>query len=195
MKFLLLSILCCSFIAVSHGSATVDLLGSNLTEWAGHVQEVASCMRLPPWAVETCPTSDIIGVLDQLEGMCRVKYCQLCFGVGQQCQCSATPHRAPGPTTALWTLPTVSYVTIASFTETTASTSAVGVTHPSYQLPGLPLLEAMDTLPPLTSENLWLTAGAGRGGRGQTQLQIPTAPGLRQTRPRTPLPGDRKLPW
>ena len=82
--------------------------------------------------------------------------------------------------------PTASYVTMASSTETKASTSAVGVTPPSYPPPGLPPLEAMGTLPPLTSENLLLTAGVGRGGRGQTQLWIPTVPGPHQTRPRMP---------
>ena len=50
----------------------------------------------------------------------------------------------------------------------------------------MPPLEAMDTLPAPTTENLLATAGVGRGGRAQTQPQIPTAPGLRQTRPRMP---------
>ena len=168
------------------GSTAVDLSGNNLTQWADHVQDVASHMRLPPEAVATCPTSDIVGVLDRLEGMTRVRYCRHCFGVGQRCQCSAIPHQAPGPMAALWMPPTASYVTMASSTETMASTSAVGVTHPSYQPPGLPPLEAMDTLPPLTSENLLLTAGVGRGIRGQTQPQITTTPGPWQTRPRMP---------
>ena len=164
------------------GSTAVDLSGNNLTQWADHVQDIASHMRLPPEAVVICPTSDTVGVLDRLEGMTRVQYCQHCFGVGQKCQCSAIPHQAPGPTAALWTPPTVSYATMASSTETTASTSA------SYRPPGLPPLEAMDTLPPLTSENLLLTAGVGRGGRGWTQPWIPTTPGPHQTRPRMPQP-------
>ena len=126
------------------------------------------------------------GVLDRLEGMTQVRYCQHCFGVGQKCQCLAIPHQALGPTAALWTPPTVSYVTMASSTETTASNSAVGVTHPSYQPPGLPPLEAMDMLPPLTSENLLLTTGVSRGSRVWIQLWIPTTPGPHQTRPRTP---------
>ena len=168
------------------GSTTVDLSGNSLTQWAYHIQDVASGMRLPPEAAASCPQSNIVGVLDRLEGMTRVRYCRHCFGVGQKCQCSTIPHQAPGPTSALWTPPTVSYATMASSTETTASTSAVGVTRPSYRPPGLPPLEAMDTLPAPTSENLLLTTGVSRGSRGWTQPQIPTTPGLRQMRPRMP---------
>ena len=54
------------------GSPAVDLSGNNLTQWADHVQDVASHMRLPPEVAATCPTSDIVGVLDRLEGMTRV---------------------------------------------------------------------------------------------------------------------------
>ena len=168
------------------GSTTVDLLGNNLTQWASHVQDVASHMRLPPEAAASCPQSDIIGVLDLLEGLTRVRYCRSCFGVGQRCQCSAIPRQAPGPTSALWAPPTVSYVAMVSSTETTASTSAAGVTPPSYLPSGMPPLEAMDTLPAPTTENLLATAGVGRGSRTWADPQIPTAPGLRQTRPRTP---------
>ena len=114
------------------GSPVVDLLGNNLTQWADHMQDVASHMRLPPKAAVECPTSDIVGVLDRLEGMTRVRYCRLCFGVSQKCRCWAIPHQAPGPMVALWMPPAVSYVAMASPTKTTASTSAVGVTHPSY---------------------------------------------------------------
>ena len=168
------------------GSTTVDLPGNSLTQWASHVQDVASGMRLPPEVAASCPQSDIVGVLDRLEGLTQVRYCQHCFGVGQRCQCSTIPHQAPGLTSALWTLPTVSYVAMVSSTETTASTSAAGVTHPSYPPPGMPPLEAMDTLPAPTTENLLATAGVSRGSRTQTQLQIPAAPGLHQMRPRTP---------
>ena len=73
-----------------------------------------------------------------------------------------------------------------SSTETTASTSAAGVTHLRYLPPGMPPLEAMDTLPAPTTENLLATAGVGRGGRTQAEPQIPAAPGLRQTRPTMP---------
>ena len=164
------------------GSTTVDLPGNSLTQWASHMQDVASGMRLPPEVAVSCPQSDIVGVLDRLEGLTRVRYCRHCFGVGQRCQCSAIPHQAPGLTSALWTPPTVSYVAMVSSTKTTASTSAAGVTHPSYPPPGMPPLEAMDTLPAPTTENLLATAGVGRG-RAWTQLQIPAAPGLHQTRP------------
>ena len=120
------------------GSTTVDLLGNNLTQWASHVQDVASHMRLPPEAAASCPQSDIVGVLDRLEGLTRVRYCRRCFRVGQSCQCSAVPRHVPGLTSALWTPPTVSYAAMVSSTETTASTSAAGVTHPSYLPPGMP---------------------------------------------------------
>ena len=88
----------------------------------------------------------------------------------------------------LWMLPAVSYMAMASPIETMASTSAVGVTLLSYQTSGLPPLEAMDTLPPLTTENLFLTAGVGRGLRGQTPPWVPTTPGPHQTRLRMPHP-------
>ena len=73
-----------------------------------------------------------------------------------------------------------------SSTETTASTSAAGVTCPSYPPPGIPPLEAMDTLPAPTTENLLATAGVGRGGRARSQPRAPTAPGICQMRPTTP---------
>ena len=73
-----------------------------------------------------------------------------------------------------------------SSTETTASTSEAGVTRPSHPPPGMPPLEAMDTLPAPTTENLLATAGVDRGTRPQSQLGTPTAPGIRQTRPRVP---------
>ena len=167
-------------------SFAVDLLGNNLTQRASQVQEVASHMRWPPEAVVSCPQSDIIGVLDRLEGLTRVRYHRHCFGVGQRCQCSAVPHQAPGLTVALWTPPTVSYVAMVSSTETTASTSAAGVTPLSHLPPEMPAHEAMDTLPAPTMENLLATAGVGQGCKPRTQPQMPTAPGLCQTRPRTP---------
>ena len=73
-----------------------------------------------------------------------------------------------------------------SSTETTASTSAAGVTPPSHLPPREPTIELMDTLPPLTMENLLATAGVGQGHRPQTPPQMPTAPGLHQTRPKMP---------
>ena len=84
-----------------------------------------------------------------------------------------------------------------SSTETMASTSAAGVTHSSYLPPGMPPLEAMDTLPAPTTENLLATAGVSRGGRTRAEPQIPAAPGLRQMRPRmpqqqAPTPGEQE---
>ena len=170
------------------GAPLADLTGQNLAKWADRVQEVASHMRLPPLGATKCPTSDIVGVLNRLEGMTRVRYCRHCFGVGQKCQCSVIPHQAPGPTMALWTSPAASYVAMASSTETTASTSTVGTTPLRYQTSGLPPLEPMDMLLPLTMEELLQTAGVGRGARGRTPLRTPTAPGPHQPRPRTPPP-------
>ena len=144
------------------GSTTVDLLGNSLTQWATHVQDVTSSMILPPEVAVNCPQADIVGVLNRLEGLTRVRYC---FGVGQKCRCSAIPHQAPSQTSALWTPPTVSYAAMVSSTKTTASTSVAGVTPPSYPPPWIPLLEPMDMLPAPTSENLLATAGVGRGGR------------------------------
>ena len=146
------------------GSTMVGLLGNSLTQWATHVQDVASGMILPPEVAVNCPQADIVGVLNRLEGLTQVRYCRHCFRVGQRCQCSAIPHQAPGPTSALWTPPTVSYMAMISSTETTASTSAAGVTRPSHPPPGMPPLEAMDTLPAPTTENLLASAGVGRGG-------------------------------
>ena len=168
------------------GSTTVDLLGNSLTQWATHMQDVTSSMILPPEVAVNCPRVDIVGVLNRLEGLTRVRYCRHCFGVSQRCRCSTVPHQAPGPTSALWTPPMVSYVAMVSSTETTASTSAAGVTHPSYPPLGMPPFEAVDTLPAPTMENLLATAGVGRGDRTRTQPRTPTTPGICQTRPRVP---------
>ena len=102
------------------------------------------------------------------------------------CQCSAVPCQAPGPTAALWTPPSLSYSAMVSSTETTASTSAAGVTPPSHWLPGMPTLEDMDTLPAPTTENLLATAGVSRGHKPRVPPPAPAAPGLRQTRPKAP---------
>ena len=168
------------------GSMTVDLLGNSLTQWATHVQDVNSSMILPPEVAVNCPQADIVGVLNRLEGLTRVRYCQLCFGVGQKCRCSGIPHQAPGQALALWMPLTMSYVAMASSIETTASSSAAGVTPSSYPPPGMPPLEPMDTLLAPTSEDLLATAGVGRGGRGRRQPGTPTAPGLHQMRPTAP---------
>ena len=179
------------------GSTAVDLMGNNLTQWPSDVQEVASYMQWPPEAAVRCPLTDMIGVLNRLEGLTRVRYCQSCFGIGAGCQCSAVPRQASGPMAALWAPPTLSYSAVVSSTETTASTSTAGVTPPSHLPPTAPAIEAMDTLPPLTMENLLATAGIGRGRKPQTPPRMPATPGLRQTRPRTPqqqapTPGGRE---
>ena len=73
-----------------------------------------------------------------------------------------------------------------SSTETTASTSAAGVTPSSHWLPGTPTLEAMDTLPAPTTGNLLATAGIGRDCKPWIPPPAPTAPGLHQMRPKMP---------
>ena len=179
------------------GSMTVDLLGNSLTQWATHVQDVTSGMILPPEAAVNCPQADIVEVLNRLERMTQVRYCHFCFGVGQKCRCSSIPHQTPSQAPALWMPPMMSYVAMASSTETTASSSAARVPPPRYPPLGLPPLEPMDTLLAPTSENLLATAGVGRGGRGQRQPSTPTAPGIHQTRPTapqqwTPTPGRQE---
>ena len=179
------------------GSMMVDLPGNSLTQWATHVQDVTSSMRLPPEVVVNCPQADIVGVLNRLERMTMVRYCRLCFGVGQKCGYSSIPHQTPSQASALWTPPTMSYMAMASSTETTASSSAARVPPPRYPPPGLPPLEPMDTLLAPTSENLLATAGVSRGGRGRSQPSTPAAPGIHQTRPtapqqQTPTPGRQE---
>ena len=170
------------------GLMTVDLLKSSLTQWATHIQDVASGMRMPPEVAVNCPQEDIVGALNQLERMTLVKYCCLCFRVGKKCRCSNVPRQIPSQAWALWMPLMMSYVTMASSTETTASSSAGGVPPLRYPPLGLPPLDPapMDTLPAPTSENLLATAGVGRGGRGLRQPRTPTAPGLHQTRPMAP---------
>ena len=169
------------------GSTAADLLGNNLTQWASDVQEVASYMWWPLEVAVRCPLTDIIGVLNRLEGLARVRYCRSCFGISPGCQCSAVPHQAPGPMAALWALPSLSYSAMVSSTETTASTSAAGVTPPSHLPPRAPAIEAMDTLPAPTTENLLATAGISRGRmpRVPPQQQAPT-PGGQEAMQATP---------
>ena len=170
------------------GLATVDLLGSSLTQWATHIQDITSGMRMPSEMAVNCPQQDIIGVLNRLESMTPVKYCRLCFRVGKKCRCSNVPHQTSSQASALWTPPMMSYATMASSTETMASSSVSGVPPPRYPPPGLPPIDPalMDTLPAPTSENLLATAGVGMASRGLRQPRTPTAPGLRQTRPTAP---------
>ena len=148
------------------GSTMVNLPGTSLTLWATHIQDVTSGMRLLPEVAVNCPQVDIVGVLNQLERMTMVRYCCLCFGVGQKCGCSSIPHQTPSQALAIWTPPTMSYMAMASSTKTTASSSVAGVPPLRYPPPGLPPLEPMDMLPASTSENFLATAGVSRGGRG-----------------------------
>ena len=164
------------------GLTTVDLLGSSLTQWATHIQDIAAGMRMPPEVAVNCPQEDIVGVLNQLERMTPVKYCHLCFGVGKKCRCSNVPRQTPSQASALWTPLMMSYATIASSTDTTASSSVGGIPPLRYPPPGLPPVDLapMDTLPAPTSENLLATAHVGRGSRRLRQPRTPTAPGLHQ---------------
>ena len=73
-----------------------------------------------------------------------------------------------------------------SSTETTASTSMVGVTPPSHLLPKGPAIELMDTLLPPTTKNLLATAGVGRGRKPRTLPHVLTAPCLCQMRLKAP---------
>ena len=70
---------------------------------------------------------------------------------------------------ALWAPPPVSYVAMVSSTETSASTSAAGITPLSYLPSGMPALKALDTLPAPITENLLATAGISRGRKPRTQ--------------------------
>ena len=146
-------------------------------------------MRMPPEAAVNCPQEDIVGVLNQLQRLTPVKYCRLCFGVRKKCRCTNVPCQTPSQGSALWTPPMKSYATMASPTETTASSSVGGVPPLRYPPPGPPPGNPVptDTLPALTTENLLATAGVGRGGRGwrlpAAGPQTPTAPGPRQVPP------------
>ena len=120
------------------GLTTVDLPGSSLTQWALHVQDVALGMKMPPEVAVNCPQADIVGVLNQLENLTPVKYCHFCFGVGRKCRCSKVAHQTPSQGSGLWMPPTMSYSTMASPTETTASSSVGGVPPLRYPQAGLP---------------------------------------------------------
>ena len=61
-----------------------------------------------------------------------------------------------------------------------------GATPPSHPPPRGPTTEPMDTLPLPTIENLLATAGISQGRKARVPPQAPTAPGLRQMRPKMP---------
>ena len=139
------------------GLTMVNLPGSNLTQWATHIQDVASGMRMPPEVAVNCPQEDIVGVLNWLERMTPVKYCHLCFRVSKKCRCSNVPCQTPSQALALWMPPTMSYATMDSSTKTTASSSVGGVPPPRYAPPGLPPVDPapMDTLRPPLLRTCW----------------------------------------
>ena len=140
------------------------------------------------------PTNGHYWCPEPTRGTCQSAILRSCFGVSPGCQCSAVPHQASGPTAALWTPPTSSYSAMVSSTETTASTSAAGVTPLSHLPPRGPATEPMDTLPPPTTKNLLATAGVGRGRKPRVLPPAPTAPGLRQMRPKMPCPQTERHP-
>ena len=147
------------------GLMTVDLPGSSLTQWATHIQDITSGMRMPPEAVVNCPQEDIVGVLK--------------------------PAREDDPGEILSPL-LQSRVLQCTSPDSQSGISLVDTPNDEpplrYPPPGLPPLEPapMDMLPAPTSENLLANAGVGRGGRGLRQPRTPTAPGLHQMRPTAP---------
>ena len=120
------------------GLTMVDLLGSSLTQWASHIQDIASGMRMPLEAAVNCSQADIVGVLNWLESLTPVKYCRLCFGVSKKSRCSNVPRQTPSQGSALWMPSVMSCTTMASPTETMASSSVGGVPPLRYPPPGLP---------------------------------------------------------
>ena len=120
------------------GLMMVGLLGSSLTQWASHIQDVTSGMRFPPEVAVNCPQADIVGVLNWLENLTPVKYCHFCFGVGRKCRCGNVPHQTPSQGSGLWMPPTMSYSTMASPIKTMGSSSVGGVPPLRYLPPGLP---------------------------------------------------------
>ena len=168
------------------GLTTVDLTGASLTQWASYIQDVTSGMRMPLEAAVNCPQEDIIRVLNRLEMLTLLKYCHLCFGIGNKCRCTNVPCQTPSQGLALWTPPTMSYATMASPTMTTASAPAGGVPPLGYPPPGPPPGDPalMDMLLAPSTENLLATVGVGRGWRSPAVGPwTPTAPGPRQVQP------------
>ena len=156
------------------GLTMVDLLGSSLTQWASHVQDVTSGMILPPEVAVNCPQADIVGVVNHLENLTRVKYCRFCFGVGRKCRCGNVPHQTPSPASRLWMPPMMSYPAMASSTETMASSSVGGVPPLRYPPLGLPPADPA-TMSYTTMASL-PEAAAGSSASGVPPLRHP-APG------------------
>ena len=179
------------------GLKMVNLTGASLTQWASYIQDIASDMRMPPEAAVNCPQEDIVRVLNRLEMLTHLKYCRLCFGIGNKCRCTKVPCQTPSQASALWMPPTMSYATMASDTTTTVSSHVGEVPPLRYPPPGPPpgYPVLMDTFPAPSTENLLATAGVGRGLR---QPRTPTAPGPHQVQPtatqqQMPTPGRHEV--
>ena len=141
---------------------------------------------MPLEVAVNCPQEDIIGVLNRLETLTPLKYCGLCFGIGNKCRCTNVPCQTPSQGLALWMPLTMSYATMASPTMTTASSPVGGVPPLGYPSPGPPQGDPalMDMLPAPSTGNLLATAGVGRGLRlPAVGPQTLTAPGPRQVQP------------
>ena len=91
------------------GFQGVDLPEANLTQWASHVQDVASGMQKPPHVATSCPSQDMAGVLHRLENLTGVGFCHLCYTLGGNCRClKATPQAPLGYRgQALWVPPSL----------------------------------------------------------------------------------------
>ena len=165
------------------GLTTVNLTGASLTQWTSYIQDIASGMRMPPEAAVNCPQKNIVEVVNRLEMLTSLKYCRLCFGIGNKCRCTNVPCQTPSQGLALWMPPTMSYATMASPAETMASAPVGGVPSLGYPPPGPPPGDPalMDTLPAPSTENLLATAGVGRGWRSPALGPwTPIAPGPHQ---------------
>ena len=167
------------------GLARVNLHEANLTQWASHIQDVASRMRKPPKAAMNCPLEDIMGILHKLEKMTSITFCWFCFALGGYCGCHPKVPQVPTP---LWKPPGYSYATMAAVTTTSASTSMVGVPTVADPPPGYPTLPLpMDkTLPPKATNPL-ASVGVGRGKALQTMQATVRPPGPHQVQPQAAI--------
>ena len=167
------------------GLAGVNLHEANLTQWASHIQDVASGMRKPPKAATDCPTEDIVGTLYKLEKMTNIPFCQFCFILGGNCRCHSDVPQAPTP---LWNPPGYRYATMAAVTTNNASTSMVGVPTVADPPPGYSTLPLpMDTTLPPKATNPLAGVGIGRGKALQTMLDTARPPGTHQVRPQSAI--------
>ena len=164
------------------GLQGTNLTKANLTQWASHVQDVASGMQRPSCTAMDCPNQDIAGVLHRLENLTGVGFCHLCYALGNSCGCTGATYQAPHGywSMALWTLPQPSYASMASSMMTNASTSMRGVSPAARPPPGFPAIGAPAPMDVLLGYNPLTHARVGRG------LQPQSAPG--SARPQVPGP-------